>query len=119
MTDLAVTAARLLKANGEPVTLTDGEAAVIEFDPITGDEITPDAPISITAFGYPSRYNSDETDGTNIRSGDIRLILEITDPRPQVGWTATVDGITYRIMDVKAIRKAGKDKLNICQIRSN
>lgn len=119
MTDLAVTAARLLAKNGEPVTLTNGEAGVIEFDPITGDPITPAASVMITANAYPSRYQANEIDGSSIQSGDIRLILEVVTPRPESGWSVTVDGQTYRIMDVKPIRKAGADKLLICQIRRN
>lgn len=119
MTDLAVTAARLLAKNGEPVTLTNGEAGVIEFDPITGDPITPAAPVTVTANAYPSRYNNDEIDGSSIQSGDIRLILEVVTPRPESGWSVTVDGQTYRIMDVRPVRKAGSDKVLICQIRRN
>jgi len=117
MTDLAVTASRLLAKFGEPVTLTDG--AAVEYDPITGDAVLPPAGSTVTLNGYPSRYDKSEVDGTNIRSSDTRLILEVGAVRPLVGWLATVDGVTYRLMDVRPVRRSGSDKVLICQARAN
>lgn len=114
----ADTASKLLAKHGEPVTLKT--VATASFDPVTG------APIggggvttSYTGNGYPSKYISTDVDGTNIKQGDIRLIMELITVRPQRGWTATVDNVTYQIMDVQAIRQSGIDQLYILQLRAS
>ena len=113
----AESAAKLLAKNGEPVTIsfpgTEG------YDPITGAPVTPIPGQQITANGYPGKYISNDIDGTNIRANDIRLILELIATRPVKGCKATVDGLTYRVMDIQAIRKAGADVLYVCQLRAN
>lgn len=113
----AETAAKLLAKNGEPVTIIfPGTAG---YDPITGAPVTPTPGAQIVANGYPGKYISNDIDGTNIRANDIRLLLELISTRPEKGCSATVDGVTYRIMDVQAIRKAGEDVVYICQLRAN
>lgn len=119
MTDLAVTASKLLAKYGEPVTLTDGIGGAAEFDPVTGDPIIPAPAVAITANGYPSRYNSKDVDGQNIQQNDVRLILEAVTPKPERGWAVTVAGVTYRIENVQDIRRSGDTKVLICQLRAN
>lgn len=135
MTDLAITAARLLRDYGEPVNLTNGQVGVIEFDPITGDPITPAAPIAISTMGYLGRYTATDADGTNILMTDARLILPKLSLRPQKGWFASagspemndfyeyffeiVGSATARIMSVQSVRLKASDVIYICQLRAS
>ena len=117
MSNLALTASKLLAAKGEPVTVTFvGGGAT---DPITGAAETPAADVTYTGNGYPSQYMQKDIDGTNILAGDVRLILELIDERPEVGCLATVDAKTYRVMDVNPVRLSGADVVYICQLRAN
>lgn len=117
MSNLALTASKLLAAKGEPVTITFlGNNAT---NPITGASATPTADTVYTGNGYPSKYMKKDVDGANIQAGDVRLILELIDERPSVGCLATIDATTYRIMDVNPIRLTGADIIYICQLRAN
>ena len=117
MTGIAERAALLLAREGEAVSIAfPGTPA---FDPITGDAQTPTAATTVTGKGYPGQYRKSELDQKTVQSGDIRLTLEKITPRPEVNCTATVDGRTYRVMDVRPIRKAGADVIYICQLRAN
>lgn len=117
MADTAAQAAKLLNKFGEAVTVTfPGTAG---FDPITGEPTTPSGGTSYTAKGYAGQYVNSDVDGTVIQANDIRLIMQLILARPEVGCTALVDGTTYRIMDVQAIRKTGVDVMYICQLRAN
>lgn len=113
----AATASRLLAKYGEPVVVAFPGAPA--FDPVTGAPTTGAAGTTYTAKGYPGRYESGEIDDTVIRADDVRLILELIAQRPATGCTALVDGVTYRVMVVKPIRKAGQDVVYICQLRRN
>jgi hypothetical protein len=115
---LAATASKLLAANGEGVTITFPPSTPA-FDPVTGAAQTPSAAQTVTGNGYPAGYTASEIDGEAIKAGDIKLILEKVGTRPEVNATATVDGKTYRIMDVQFIRRSGADIIYICQLRAN
>lgn len=117
MGQTAAQAAKLLDKFGEAVTITF--AGTAGFDPITGEPVTPTSGTSYTAKGYAGKYFSADIDGSVIQANDIRLILEIIAQRPERGCTALVDGTTYRVMDVQAIRKSGEDVIYICQLRAN
>lgn len=112
---LATTASRLLKKNGEAVTLS--YQTLGDIDPATGQG-APGSIVTIEAFGYPGQFKSADVDGTNVKSGDIRLTLELVTPEPQKGWLAIVACSTYRVMDVRRVRKAGAGVITICQLRS-
>lgn len=108
------TASKLLKKFGEPFVFkyeTGGG-----FHPDTGAPL-PATTVLLTGSGYPGRYETNEIDGTNIRSTDIRLTVEKISTRPLVGWTVTVDSQAYRVMDVRNVRLSGADVIYICQIR--
>lgn len=115
---LANTASALLAKNGEAVTITFAPSTPA-YDPITGAAQTPSTSTTVTGNGYPSGYNKGEIDGEVIKAGDIKLILEKVTQRPSVSSTATIDSKTYRIQDVKVIRKAGADIIYICHLRAN
>lgn len=117
MADTAAQAAKLLNKFGEAVTVTfPGNAA---FNPITGAPATPTSGTTYTAKGYAGKYISTDIDGAVIQANDIRLILEIIPNRPDRGCTVLVDGTTYRVMNVQAIRKSGVDVIYILQLRAN
>ena len=117
MSSLAVTASKLLAAKGEPVTITFvGGGAT---NPVTGEPETPAANVTYSGNGYPSQYVQKDIDGVNIQAGDVRLVLELLDERPEVGCLAAVDGRTYRVMTVNPIRLTGADVIYICQLRAN
>lgn len=108
--------AGVLAELGEPVIISYGNTP--EIDPVTGDEIGGGVPVEIDGVGYPGKYDNAEVDGTNIRSTDVRLTLSLRE-RPQVGWFATVDAITYRIQNVRPVRFSGEDIITICQLRAS
>jgi hypothetical protein len=108
------TASRLLKAYGEGIEFeykTGGG-----FNPSTGVPL-PAVLVKIKGHGYPGRYESNEIDGTVIKSGDIKLTVEKISQRPQVGWDVIVDGQKYRVQNVQHIRFSGRDVIYVCQIR--
>jgi hypothetical protein len=113
----AQTASRLLAKYGEAVSIIFPDYS--GTDPITGAPVGDTEDTVIAAKGYPSLYQKQDIDGATIQAGDIRLILELIGTRPSVGCLATVDGTTYRIMNVQPIRLTGEDVIYICQIRSN
>lgn len=84
--NLADTASRLLEKFGEPVGLEYEHGGVVH--PATGEVTTAASHIAVSAFGYPSRYSSQDIAGGTAEAGDIRLILAtletatvvITDP---------------------------------------
>ncbi|CAB5187133.1 hypothetical protein UFOVP166_8 [uncultured Caudovirales phage] len=113
----ADSAARLLAKNGELVTIQFPGSP--SYDPITGAAAAVQAATSVSANGYPAAYTSANIDGTVIRQNDIRLLLELISPRPIRGCLAVVDGVTYQVLDVQAIRKEAADVMFICQIRAS
>jgi len=112
---IADTATKLLAKFGEPVTLTHETNEV--RDPATGEITTPASENVVPGFGYPSRFQNAEVDGTVIKRSDTRLVLNKVSRRPEQGWRAQVQGKTFRIMDVQPITKSGADVIYICQLR--
>lgn len=112
----AANAIRLLKAKGEAVQVTFPASPA--FDPVTGDAAAGGVPVVLDGYGYPGQYKAAEIDGTVIKSGDVRLVLGVLDTRPVAGCSVLVDGVTYRAMNITAIREAGHDVLLIVQLRA-
>lgn len=112
----AATAKRLLTQYGEAVNMVKPGAP--DYDPVTGEPVAGNGGTTYTAKGYAGRYTQTDIDGLSVQQNDIRLTMELIAERPEQGWTALVDGKTYRVMDVRAIRKAGEDVITICQLRA-
>ena len=112
---IAATASRLLKKSGDAVTLCYVRGGAV--DPATGEGYAGEK-IEITGYGYPGAYRSADVDGTTVKSGDIRLTLEKISTPPEKGWAARVDCRSYRVMDVRKVRKSAADVIYICQLRS-
>ncbi len=117
MSGEAQRAAEQLRKVGEPVSIAF--AGTPAFDPITGEAVAPVGGQTVNAYGYPAGYIQSDIDGTVIQAGDIRLTLELINPRPQVGCMATVDGTTYRVMNVRMVRKADEDVVYVLQLRAS
>jgi len=109
------TATTLLAKFGEAVSLTYETDEV--RNPATGEVTTPASENVVPGFGYPSRFQNAEVDGTVIKRSDTRLILNKVDEEPAQGWRAQVQGKTFRVMDVQPITKSGADVIYICQLR--
>ena len=109
------TATKLLAEFGEAVSMTYETDEV--RDPATGEIITPASENVVPGFGYPSRFQNAEVDGTVVQRSDTRLILNKVDEEPAQGWRAQVQGKTFRVMDVQPITKSGADVVYICQLR--
>ena len=112
---IADTATTLLTKFGEAVTLTYETNEV--RNPATGEITTPATENEASGFGYPSRYQNAEVDGTVVQRSDTRLILNKVTQKPEQGWRAQVQGKTLRVMDVQPITKSGADVVYICQLR--
>ena len=112
---IADTATKLLAEFGEAVSLTYETDEV--RNPATGEIITPASENVVPGFGYPSRFQNAEIDGTVVQRSDTRLILNKVDEEPAQGWRAQVQGKAFRVMDVQPITKSGADVIYICQLR--
>ena len=112
---IADTATKLLAEFGEAVSLTYETDEV--RNPATGEVTTPASENVVPGFGYPSRFQNAEVDGTVIKRSDTRLILNNVSVEPEQGWRAQVQGKTFRVMDVQPITKSGADVIYICQLR--
>lgn len=113
---LTATARRLLAKNGQPVVFRYVEPGSV--NPATGRG-TLGAPVAVSGNGYPSRYKSDDVDGTNVLRTDTRLIVEKVAEAPQKGWDCEINDITFRVMDVQLVSLAGQAVIYICQLRSD
>ena len=109
------TATKLLAEFGEAVSMTYETDEV--RDPATGEIITPASENVVPGFGYPSRFQNAEVDGTVVQRSDTRLILNKVDEEPAQGWHAQVQGKAFRVMDVQPITKSGAAVVYICQLR--
>lgn len=107
--------ADLIEEVGENIDFKYISGRVVEES--TGDILSEGVPVYLPLKGYPASYMAREVDGTNIKAGDSKLIVESSVPQPEVGWEALIENVVYRVMDVKALRMAGVTCANVCQVR--
>lgn len=113
-TGLASTASRLLTDKGQSVTFSRQTGGT--FDPVLGAE----SGASTTTFsGYAAAlsYNNAEIDGTVVKKGDVRLVIESTTATPETGDQCTVDSVVYRVMMVEPVSPGGTTVINKVQLR--
>ena len=73
---------------------------------------------TFTGFGVRSEYNKREIDGTTVKSGDIKIILEATDVVPKIGDTAEINGSgVFRVMSIELIAPAEETIVYTLQLR--
>ena len=128
-----LTADNLLFKNGMLITLSRYVSTgnwIKEYDPVeerdkwtnsvTG-EVTYTAPTSspttYTGYGIRTSFRVEEIDGTNIKRGDIRLVLSTELPEPQTGDTFTMDGKTFNYVSHESKAPAETELVYIVQVR--
>jgi len=111
--DLAATALRLLIDKGQQVTFTHLTTTV--FDPVLG--VRTSSSSTFTAYGAAFDYNKNEIDGTLVQRGDVRFLMEASATEPVLGDTVPVNGITYRVMNVKPTSPGGVVVIYELQLR--
>ena len=99
---------------GVEITFTQRNEA--SFDPILGQKTS--NTVVFTGFGVKSDYNQNEIDGTIVKSGDVKILLENTETIPKIGDDAAVNGSgTFRIMDVNLTSPAEETIIYTLQLR--
>lgn len=101
---LQQSAAQLFALHGYEVTLsrpddTNGST----YDPTTGGMIDPDATLTWTATGFFVEFKTEEIDGTSIRTGDRKLLVQAKGLVRPPEINDLVDS-TLTILDVKQVR---------------
>ena len=108
-----VTGNDLIRRYGQELTFSREVSSA--FNPASGVNTT--ATTTYTGYGAVFDYNANEIDGDVIQRGDIRLVMEVTSPVPEVGDTVTVDSIIYRMMNIKTLSPAGTPIIFTVQLR--
>lgn len=107
-------AAKALGQYGVEVTFTQKNEAA--FDPTLGQKTS--NTVVFTGFGVKSGYTKNEIDGTVVKTGDVKLLLENTDIIPKVGDEAAVNGSgTFRIINIDILSPAEETILYELQLR--
>ena len=110
---MQLVASRLLSDKGESVAFT--REVETSFNSGTGAQTVSD--YTFSANGHPMGYTASEIDGSLIKQGDIKLLLEKTDNAPLIGDSAKLDAVNYRVMDVKKTKAQGKVITYTCRLR--
>lgn len=120
--ELAASAAGMIAAFGQPVTLTSVEPGGYDPETATG---RPGAATLVTVMGVVTAYAAGEIDGTLVRQGDRRLALSPVDtagrplPEPPTGARlALADGSRFTVMAVEAASPAGAPLVYRLQLRA-
>ena len=113
-TVLAATASRLLAEKGQTISFSRQTGGT--FDPVLGNE-SGASTTTFTGNGAAFGYNNAEIDGTVVRKGDVRLVVESTTTAPEQQDQCTVDSVVYRVMAVEPITPAGITVINKVQLR--
>lgn len=87
-------------------------------DPDTG-QVFPGVDIKCPVDGALVGYSDGLTDGTNIKSGDRKLILAYDAPIPFGNWWVEVYGQRLSIVNNKQINPSGQVQIYILQLRSS
>lgn len=101
-----------IKAKG--ILLTFSTVTVDSFDPELGRNNTTASTYS--SYGLSLNYKSGLIDGTIIKSGDIRLLMDST-TEPKINDKVTIDSKSYKIISVKQTNPAGIAVMYEAQLR--
>lgn len=115
-------ARKLLIQFGKDYTLTSPSGGV-EYDPATGEPLTPSTASTISVYGVSTNYNSYERSArsnktnTTISEGDKKLFASCKiGEKPSLGMTVVINGETWRINDINDITPTDKPIIYICHI---
>lgn len=107
------TASTLLKNFGQTITVTYSTSESYDVKQQKNVKNTN----TFTGFGVLTTFKTTEIDGENIKSSDIKLILQSTDIAPKIGNVVTADSIDYRVVNVNPKNPAGTTIVYECQLR--
>lgn len=94
-------AAKQLKSFGVEATIT--QLTEGSYDPVNDIDITASTAV-FTGYGYTENYSKRDIDGSTIKTGDVKLMLEATDIKPLVGDVVALNGLgTYKVIDVESV----------------
>lgn len=111
---LAVVAANLLDKYGQLISFSRQTGGT--YDPILENE-SGASTTTFTGNGAAFNYNKSEVDGTVVKFGDVRLVVETLTTEPAQNDECTVDGIVYRVMAVEPVSPGGTTVINKVQLR--
>ena len=109
------TASSLLTTYGAKIVFTRTVKGV--YDTATGKRAG-DSSTTFNGYGVTMDYRKNQYDGTDILSGDIRLILQATKKLPVVGDQATVGGNRYSVISVTQTKPGNVLVMAECQLRT-
>jgi len=95
-------ASKVLKNFGQEATFTRETSTF--FDPALGKDQTTLS--NFTGYGIKENYTKKEIDGSLVRVGDIRFLMEGSDTVPLIGDTCALNGTEYRVMAVDPLEPA-------------
>lgn len=110
---LKATALSLLTDKGQSMTLTKRPSGA--YSPATGS-----APITETTeavYGAAFDYNARDIDGTLIKRGDKRVIMEASDTVPTSTDTLTIGGVVHSIIEAVPVNPGGVVVIYKVQVR--
>lgn len=108
-------ASRLLARKGFVVYLTP-QAEAAAYNPASGATVVKSDPVALSAV--ESEFPSSVVDGTLIRRGDKRMIVEGGKVEPKADDTLTINGVPHQVMSVRGVSPAGVGIIYIVQARS-
>ncbi len=110
---LAETTTRLLTAHGQAITLrrTSGGTYTASTDTYSGQTTT-----TLSAYGVVTNYRADQIDGSAIRRGDRRLVLDAS-VTPTQADEVLLDGAYWSIVNIEAKNPAGTPISYVVQVR--
>jgi len=94
-------AAKQLKNFGVEITFTQEIEG--SYDSVNDEDLTATTQV-FTGYGYTENYSKYNLNGTTIKKGDVKLMLEATNIIPLVGAVASVNGLgNFEVIDVESV----------------
>lgn len=110
---IGAVAAKVLGNFGQEATFTRESSTY--FDPALGKDQT--TTTSFTANGIKETYSKTEIDGSLIRIGDIRFMMDSSSTKPLISDSCALNGVSYRVMAVDSLEPAEDSIAYILQLR--
>lgn len=114
---------KLIRDFGQQITLTSHPSAQ-EYDPATGELITSEEPVTISAFGVSANYtsfermNSQNKEKTLIEEGDKKLYVSCNiGEKPAIGMITTINGVQWVVHGINSIEPADTPIIYVLNIR--
>lgn len=115
-------ARKLIIQFGKDYVLTSPSGG-LEYDPATGETLTPETPATITVYGVSTNYNAYERSArsnktnTTQQEGDKKMFVSCKiGEKPALGMMVTINGEQWRINDINDITPTDMPIIYICHI---